>query len=106
MPRAIDSFSYSVVIGQSPQILRLVRMNSATSGINPQTLRLIRYFLKDTRFAGYSTTVYIEKLKVAAAISSSVYSCRSVRRGRPLAPITTTLSPVPTLTRGGFEETR
>lgn len=43
MPRAKDS-SYSVVIGQSPQILRLARMNSAASGINPQTLQMYATF--------------------------------------------------------------
>lgn len=41
------------------------------------------------------------KRKVAFAISSSEYSWRSVRRGRPRTPMTTTESPTLTTTRGG-----
>ncbi len=47
-------------------------------------------------------TRYTEKLKVALATSSTVYSWRSVRRGKPRTPITTIESPATKETWGGF----
>src|SRR3989344_1203659 len=43
----------------------------------------------------------MEKLKIASAISASVYSWRSVRCGRPRTPMIIMESPEPSETRGG-----
>ena len=45
--------------------------------------------------------MYIAKVKVAEAISSSVYSCLEVSRGKPRTPITIIESPEPSTTRDG-----